>query len=211
GARPATGTGHPVLTRQALEDWVADEKRRVTAHLGQVLRPDVGVLGPLTDLDPVLTLASVSSSAMSRLDACLTATGLAPLFPGPRRYSAEDSLPVPVSKPDPAIYLLAGQRLGCSGRQALAVEDSVPGARAAPAGGAVTGRAVVHSQNGGPEVLRVVDRPVREPGPGEVRVRVHRAGVNPTDWKSRQGDGSGRPVDPPQVPGQDGAGVVDAV
>jgi NADPH2:quinone reductase len=34
--------------------------------------------------------------------------------------------------------------------------------------------------------------------------------VNPTDWKSRQ-RGSGQPVDPPQVPGQDGAGVVDAV
>jgi len=44
-----------------------------------------------------------------------------------------------------------------------------------------------------------------------VRVRMHRAGVNPTDWKFRIGDGSGQPVDPPQVPGQDGAGVVDAV
>src|SRR6185312_9582303 len=74
-----------------------------------------------------------------------------------------------------------------------------------------TARAVAYSENGGPEVLQLVDRPVREPGPGEVRVRVHRAGVNPTDWKSRQGDGTGRPVDPPQVPGQDGAGVVDAV
>jgi NADPH:quinone reductase len=74
-----------------------------------------------------------------------------------------------------------------------------------------TGRAVVYTQTGGPEVLRVVQRPNREPGPGEVRVRMHRAGVNPTDWKSRQGDGAGRPVDPPQVPGQDGAGVVDAI
>src|SRR5947199_232853 len=74
-----------------------------------------------------------------------------------------------------------------------------------------TGQAVVYTENGGPEVLRVVDRPVREPGPGEVRVRVHRAGVNPTDWKSREGAGTGGPVDPPQVPGQDGAGVVDAV
>ena len=72
-------------------------------------------------------------------------------------------------------------------------------------------RAVVYTQHGGPEVLRLVDRPVREPGPGEVRVQMHRAGVNPTDWKSRQGDGSGQAVDPPQVPGQDGAGVVDAV
>jgi NADPH:quinone reductase len=76
---------------------------------------------------------------------------------------------------------------------------------------AATGRAVVYTQNGGPDVLRLAERPLREPGPGEVRVRVHRAGVNPTDWKARQGDGTGRPVDPPQVPGHDGAGVVDAV
>ena len=46
-------------------------------------------------------------------------------------------------------------------------------------------------------------------------MRIHRSGVNPTDWKSRRGSGStgsgGGAVDPPQVPGQDGAGVVDAV
>jgi NADPH2:quinone reductase len=72
-------------------------------------------------------------------------------------------------------------------------------------------RAVVYTETGGPEVLTVTDRAIGEPGPGEVRVRVHRAGVNPTDWKSRRGEGPGRPVDPPQVPGQDGAGVVDAV
>jgi NADPH:quinone reductase len=73
-----------------------------------------------------------------------------------------------------------------------------------------SGRAVVYTEHGGPEVLHIVERPVPEPGPGEVRVRVHRSGVNPTDWKSRQGSGQGL-VDPPQVPGQDGAGIVDAV
>ena len=76
---------------------------------------------------------------------------------------------------------------------------------------AVTARAVAYTENGGPDVLELVERPVREPGPGEVRVRMHRAGVNPTDWKLRAGGGAGSPVDPPQVPGQDGAGVVDAV
>jgi NADPH2:quinone reductase len=72
--------------------------------------------------------------------------------------------------------------------------------------------AIVYTRTGGPEVLELVDRPVPEPEPGEVRVRVTVSGVNPTDWKSRQGDGSGAP--PPagwQVPHQDGAGVVDAV
>ena len=72
-------------------------------------------------------------------------------------------------------------------------------------------RAVVYTQTGGPEVLQGVQRPIREPGPGEVRVRMHRSGVNPTDWKARQGGDTRRPVDPAQVPGQDGAGIVDAV
>ncbi len=72
-------------------------------------------------------------------------------------------------------------------------------------------RAVVYTGNGGPEVLRVVEQPVPEPGPGEVRVRIHRSGVNPTDWKARQGGTYPASLDQPQVPGQDGAGVVDAV
>lgn len=74
-----------------------------------------------------------------------------------------------------------------------------------------TARAARYDETGGPEVLRVVDAPVREPGPGEVRVRVHRSGVNPTDWKSREGGGAGTRVEPPQVPNHDGAGVVEAV
>lgn len=72
-------------------------------------------------------------------------------------------------------------------------------------------RAVVYSRTGAADVLSLTDRPLREPGPGEVRVRIHRSGVNPTDWKSRRGAGDGAVVDPPQVPNQDGAGVVDAV
>ena len=72
-------------------------------------------------------------------------------------------------------------------------------------------RAVTYRQTGGPDVLEVGDKEIREPGPGEVRVMIHRSGVNPTDWKSRAGSGPGQPVDPPQVPDQDGAGIVDAV
>jgi NADPH2:quinone reductase len=73
-------------------------------------------------------------------------------------------------------------------------------------------KAIVYTRTGGPEVLELVDRPVPEPEPGEVRVRVRVSGVNPTDWKSRQGDGSGAPpLAGWQVPHQDGAGVIDAV
>ncbi|HEY8319011.1 MAG TPA: NADPH:quinone reductase [Amnibacterium sp.] len=69
-------------------------------------------------------------------------------------------------------------------------------------------RAIVYRAAGGPEVLGLEsDRPVPEPGDGEVRVRIVVSGVNPTDWKSR----SGTAPDGEQVPNQDGAGVVDAV
>jgi NADPH2:quinone reductase len=69
-------------------------------------------------------------------------------------------------------------------------------------------RAVVYSETGPSSVLRVVDRDLPEPGPGEVRVRLVRAGVNPTDWKFRAGMMAGHDE---VTPGQDGAGVVDAV
>lgn len=72
-------------------------------------------------------------------------------------------------------------------------------------------RAVVYERTGDPDVLTLIDKPLREPGPGEVRVRIVRSGVNPTDWKSRRGAGPGQPMSPPQVPNQDGAGVIDAV
>jgi NADPH:quinone reductase len=72
-------------------------------------------------------------------------------------------------------------------------------------------KAVVYSQAGGPEVLRLAERPVPEPGPGELRLAVRVSGVNPTDWKARRG-GSGRELAFPEVvPNQDGAGTVDAV
>lgn len=72
-------------------------------------------------------------------------------------------------------------------------------------------RAVVYSEAGGPEVLRLVERPDPSPGAGEVRVRTKVSGVNPTDWKARQRGPSSRSADAEFVPNQDGAGVIDAV
>ena len=60
------------------------------------------------------------------------------------------------------------------------------------------------------DVLVVEDLDTPEPGPGEVRIRVTRSAINPTDWKTRAGLTGGEP-DGFQVPHQDGAGVVDAV
>jgi NADPH2:quinone reductase len=72
-------------------------------------------------------------------------------------------------------------------------------------------KAVVYSQAGGPDVLRLAERPVPEPGPGELRVAVRVSGVNPTDWKARRGGSDGELAFPEVVPNQDGAGTVDAV
>jgi NADPH2:quinone reductase len=73
-------------------------------------------------------------------------------------------------------------------------------------------KAVVYTRSGDSSVLEVVDRPVPEPAAGEVLVRVAVSGVNPTDWKSREGYGSSAPPAYGwQVPNQDGAGVVEAV
>ena len=72
-------------------------------------------------------------------------------------------------------------------------------------------RAVVYERNGDPDVLTLIDKPLRDPGPGEMRVRIVRSGVNPTDWKSRRGSAAGQPVSPPQTPNHDGSGVIDAV
>lgn len=73
-------------------------------------------------------------------------------------------------------------------------------------------RAIVYSEAGGPDVLRLVDRPEPTPGPGEVRVRMHVSGVNPTDWKARARGPAWAGADVVEVvPNQDGAGVIDAV
>lgn len=72
-----------------------------------------------------------------------------------------------------------------------------------------TARAVGITRPGGPEVLAVVEREVREPGPGEVRIAVGTAAVNPTDIGLRQ-RGAGE-LPPPWVPGMDAAGAVESV
>jgi NADPH:quinone reductase-like Zn-dependent oxidoreductase len=69
--------------------------------------------------------------------------------------------------------------------------------------------ALYHERGPAAQVLSVGEVAVPEPGPGEVLVRVRVSGVNPTDWKARA---AGGPLPwPYQVPGQDGAGDVEAV
>jgi NADPH:quinone reductase-like Zn-dependent oxidoreductase len=73
-------------------------------------------------------------------------------------------------------------------------------------------KAIVYAQYGGPEVLRLED--VEEPhaGPGQVRLKVVAAGVNPVDYKIRNGwMPDMAPASWPAIPGLEAAGVVDEV
>jgi NADPH:quinone reductase-like Zn-dependent oxidoreductase len=74
-------------------------------------------------------------------------------------------------------------------------------------------KAIVMNEYGGPDVLKLVDdAPEPKVGPDSVLVRVKAAGVNPVDWKVRQGDLDGLfETDFPVIPGWDVAGVVERV
>ncbi|SEP26786.1 NADP-dependent oxidoreductase [Amycolatopsis saalfeldensis] len=70
-------------------------------------------------------------------------------------------------------------------------------------------RVVTQREFGGPEVLQVIEAARPVPGPTEVLVRVHAAGINPVDWKTRA-----HPVflgEPPYMLGWDVSGVVEEV
>ncbi|MFJ2836945.1 NADP-dependent oxidoreductase [Nocardia sp. NPDC087230] len=73
-----------------------------------------------------------------------------------------------------------------------------------------TMRAISQDSLGGPEVLHEVELPRPLPGPSQLLVRVHAAGLNPTDWKHRAIPGLFLPA-PPFVLGWDVSGVVEAV
>jgi NADPH2:quinone reductase len=72
-------------------------------------------------------------------------------------------------------------------------------------------RAIEYTHTGSPDVLTLVDRATPSAGRGEVVVRIAVSAVNPTDWKSRAGSGDGAALPHPQVPNQDGAGIVESV
>lgn len=72
-------------------------------------------------------------------------------------------------------------------------------------------RIIGFTEFGGPEVLDIHDVPEPHAGPGEVRIAVKAAAVNPTDTETRQGNGAPAQLPAPHVPGMDAAGVIDEV
>ncbi|WP_055497059.1 NADP-dependent oxidoreductase [Streptomyces albus] len=71
---------------------------------------------------------------------------------------------------------------------------------------------VIFAEFGGPEVLRLVDAEEPHAGPGRIRIAVRAAGVNPVDWRIREGQVlSAHPIALPSGVGLDASGVVDEV
>ena len=74
-------------------------------------------------------------------------------------------------------------------------------------------RVVGLNEFGEADVLQVLELPDRHAGPGEVRIRVHAATVNPTDTGVRDGSRAEamKVNPPPYIPGMDAAGVIDEI
>ncbi|MEU9992489.1 NADP-dependent oxidoreductase [Streptomyces sp. NPDC048045] len=71
---------------------------------------------------------------------------------------------------------------------------------------------VSFAEFGGPEVLQLIDAEEPHAGPGRVRIAVRAAGVNPVDWRVREGQVlKAHPIELPAGVGLDAAGVVDEV
>ena len=69
-------------------------------------------------------------------------------------------------------------------------------------------KTVIIEAPGGPEAYKIVDRPVGDPGPGEIRIRHHACGLNFIDVYQRSGL---YPLQMPHAMGMEGAGVIEAV
>ncbi|MFJ2276361.1 NADP-dependent oxidoreductase [Streptomyces sp. NPDC087866] len=73
-------------------------------------------------------------------------------------------------------------------------------------------RKVSFAEFGGPDVLRLIDAEEPHAGPGRIRIAVRAAGVNPVDWRVREGQVLGaHPTVLPSGVGLDAAGIVDEV
>ena len=121
--------GEP-LDKHSLEAWVDQRKQ----ELNQALRPLPGVLDYLDAAKAMgLKLAVASSSSRAWVEGHLARLGLLERFEVIR--TKED---VAITKPDPALFLRAAEGLGVLPNQAIVLEDSLNGVRAARSAGAFT-------------------------------------------------------------------------
>ena len=120
------------MPEEEMEDFVQRELGAVTAKLSQKAIECPGVTDELQWMkDQGYPMSVVSTSAKSRVVASIEKAGIADFFPNEHVYSAATSMEKPSSKPDPAIYLYAAEKLGVKPSEAVTVEDSKSGATAA--------------------------------------------------------------------------------
>ncbi|KAJ3888281.1 haloacid dehalogenase-like hydrolase family protein [Lentinula edodes] len=121
------------IPSEQLEKYVAMEEDKVIEKLKEKLVPCAGANEILKKLaqSGKYQMGVVSSSAHRRVVASLDKANQAVYFPPDRVFSAATSLPKPTSKPDPAIYLFACEKLGAPPATCVAVEDSKSGATSA--------------------------------------------------------------------------------
>lgn len=116
------------MTDAELEDYVTREEDVVINKIKEKLVPCNGVSEVLEKLgkEGQYKMAVVSSSALRRVKASIERVGQDKYFGGDV-YSAATSLKTPTSKPDPAIYLHAMDKMGVKAEECIAVEDSRSG------------------------------------------------------------------------------------
>ncbi|KAK6518229.1 hypothetical protein TWF506_005388 [Arthrobotrys conoides] len=128
------------LSPEERECLVNQEVTTITRELGKKAKPCDGANEVLKELRDTgkYGFAVVSSSAGPRVLAALRKAGQMEFFEEKLIFSAMTSLPVPTSKPDPAIYKFACRKLGKDPKECIAVEDSISGVKSAVAAGIKT-------------------------------------------------------------------------
>jgi len=128
------------LTDEEREGYVKMEEDRVIATLKAKAQPCLGCNEELEKLSKSKKygLAVVSSSALRRVVASVEKVDQAKYFPKDHIFSAATSLPTPTTKPDPAIYLWACEKIGVKPSECVAVEDSKSGTLSAVRAGIIT-------------------------------------------------------------------------
>lgn len=122
------------------EHFVKAEEDQVIATLLEKAEPCVNAMPELEKLyeSKKYGLAVVSSSALRRVKASIEKVGQDKFFPPTDIFSAATSMEKPTSKPDPAIYLFACEKLGKKPSECVAVEDSKSGTLSAVRAGIPT-------------------------------------------------------------------------
>ncbi|MCJ1385750.1 hypothetical protein MMC17_008873 [Xylographa soralifera] len=117
------------LSDEEREGYVKQEEDRVIKTLKAKAQPCIGANEELEKLyeSKKYGMAVVSSSALRRVVASVEKVDQAKYFPKDHIFSAATSLPKPTTKPDPAIYLFACEKIGVKPSECIAVEDSKSG------------------------------------------------------------------------------------